>query len=133
MYSCPGATSTGTMCPGNFVQKANSPAEPMARYSVMKIDPPPATRLSTPNSPPPPPNWVCVVIWIVLPIHDNSPASEIIVSLGSRANSSTGMVVPVIRLCIRNLLITAEYFAESAFQYTCVGVNPDNAGTRVQR
>jgi len=35
---------------------------PMARYSVMKMEPPPATRLSTPKRPPPPPNWVCVVI-----------------------------------------------------------------------
>jgi len=48
---------------------------------------------------PPPPNWgVCVVIWMELVIQESSPASEITDSLGSRANSSTGMVVPMMRL-----------------------------------
>src|SRR3954471_7245621 len=68
----------------------------------MNIDPPPATRFSTPNRPPPPANCVCVVIWIELPIHESSPASEIIDSLASSTNSSTGMVVPVMRLCINS-------------------------------
>src|ERR1035437_1943828 len=76
----------------------------MDRYSVIKMDPPPATRLSTPKRPPPPPNWVCVVIWIELLIHESSPASEMMVSFGSRANSRTGMVVPVMRLCMTDLL-----------------------------
>src|SRR5579872_249648 len=100
MYSCPCDTSTGTMWPGSLVANATSPVAPTARYSVMKIDPPPATRFNTPKSPPPPANWLWVVIWIELPIHDSSPASEMTDSLGSRANSSTGMVVPVTRLCI---------------------------------
>src|SRR6266536_991260 len=100
MYSCPGETSTGTMCPGNLVANAASPGAPTARYSVMKIEPPPATRLSTPNSPPPPANWVCVVIWMELPIHESSPASEMTDSLGSSTNSSTGIVVPVMRDCM---------------------------------
>src|SRR6516164_8037245 len=66
----------------------------------MKMEPPPATRLMTPSNPPPPPNCVCVVIWIVLPIHESSPASEMMDSLWSRMNSRTGMVVPVMRLCM---------------------------------
>src|SRR5437867_607860 len=100
MYSCPGETSTGTMCPGNLVANATSPAAPMARYSVMKIEPPPATRFSMPNTPPPPANCVCVVIWMELPIHESSPASEMTDSLGSRTNSRTGIVVPVMRDCM---------------------------------
>src|SRR5215831_1847777 len=100
MYSRPAAISTGTMWPGSFVANASSPAAPMARYSVMKMEPPPATRLSTPNKPPPPPNCVCVVIWMELLIQESSPASEMMASFGSRMNSSTGMVVPVMRLCI---------------------------------
>ena len=66
----------------------------MARYSVMKRLPPPATRFSTPNKPPPPPIWVCVVIWIEAVIHESSPLSENTLSLGSSCTSSTGMVVP---------------------------------------
>src|ERR1017187_390790 len=104
MYSCPGEISTGTMWPGSLVAKASSPAAPRARYSVMKMDPPPATRFSTPKSPPPPPNCVWVVIWIELLIHESSPASDMMESLGSRANSRTGMVVPVMRLCMADLL-----------------------------
>src|SRR5439155_1785415 len=104
MYSCPGETSTGTMCPGNLVANATSPAAPMARYSVMKIEPPPATRFSMPNRPPPPANCVCVVIWMELPIHESSPASEMTDSLGSRTNSKTGIVVPVMRDCMKNSL-----------------------------
>src|SRR5450432_3525944 len=100
MYSFPGETSTGTMYPGNLVANATSPATPLARYSVIKIDPPPATRLITPNKPPPPANCVCVVISMELPIHESSPASEMTDSLGSRTNSNTGIVVPVIRLCM---------------------------------
>src|SRR5438046_3089178 len=100
MYSCPGETSTGTMCPGSLVANATSPAAPTARYSVMKIEPPPATRFSTPNRPPPPANWVWVVIWMELPIQESSPASEMTDSLGSRTNSNTGIVVPVMRDCI---------------------------------
>src|SRR5450432_72068 len=100
MYSFPGETSTGTMCPGNLVANATSPATPVARYSVIKIDPPPATRLITPNKPPPPANCVCVVISIELPIHESSPASEMTDSLGSRTNSKTGIVVPVMRDCM---------------------------------
>jgi len=46
----------------------------------------------------------CVVIWIELLIHESSPASEMMVSFGSSANSRTGMVVPVMRLCIADLL-----------------------------
>ena len=92
------------MWPGSLVAKASSPAAPMARYSVMKSEPPPATRLSTPKIPPPPANWVCVVIWIELLIQESSPASEMMASLGSSANSRTGMVVPVMRLCMVNLL-----------------------------
>src|SRR5579871_5881313 len=38
-----------------------------------------------------------------LPIQESSPASEMIDSLGSRANSSTGIVVPVMRLCTGDL------------------------------
>jgi hypothetical protein len=100
MYSCPGETSTGTICPGSLVANANSPGAPIARYSVIKIDPPPATRFKTPKRPPPPANCVCVVIWMEAPIQESSPASEMTVSLGSRTNSRTGMVVPVMRLCI---------------------------------
>src|SRR6266567_4054269 len=73
MYSCPGETSTGTMWPGSLVAKASSPGMPKARYSVIKIE---------------------------LPIQESSPASEMMDSLGSRANSRTGMVVPVMRLCM---------------------------------
>ena len=54
----------------------------MARYSVMKMLPPPATRFNTPNSPPPPPIWVWVIIWIEPVIHDSSPLSEKTLSLG---------------------------------------------------
>src|SRR5271156_3053595 len=100
MYSCPALTSSGTMCPGSFVAKEIPPGEPMARYSVMNNDPPPATRFSTPKIPPPPPNWVCVVIWMELVIQESSPASEMTDSLGSSANSRTGMVVPRMRLCM---------------------------------
>jgi hypothetical protein len=50
--------------------------ENVSRYSVIKMLPPPATRLSTPNSPPPPPIWVEPVI------HDSSPLSEKTLSLG---------------------------------------------------
>ena len=89
------------MWPGSLVAKAISPAAPMARYSVMKIEPPPATRFSTPKMPPPPANWVWVVIWIELAIQESSPASEMIDSLGSSENSRTGMVVPVMRLCMK--------------------------------
>src|SRR6059058_1335356 len=100
MYSCPGETSTGTMCPGNLVANATSPGAPNARYSVIKSEPPPAMRLKAPNRPPPPANCVCVVIWMELPIHESSPASEMTDSLGSRTNSRTGIVVPVMRDCI---------------------------------
>src|SRR5690349_7891692 len=72
----------------------------MARYSVMKSVPPPATRLMTPKRPPPPAIWVCVVSWMELLIQESSPASEMIASLGSRMNSSTGMVVPTICDCM---------------------------------
>src|ERR1700722_12475498 len=102
MYSCPAPTSIGTICPGSFVAKETPPGAPMARYSVMNSDPPPATRFSTPKIPPPPLNWVWVVIWIELVIQDSSPASEITDSLGSRVNSSTGMVVPRMRFCMVN-------------------------------
>ena len=87
----------------------------MARYSVMKIDPPPATRFITPNSPPPPPNCVCVVIWMELPIHESSPASETTDSFGSRTNSSTGMVVPVMRDCMMAPGITNLVFLILSF------------------
>src|SRR5580693_4858272 len=100
MYSCPALTSIGTMCPGSFVAKEIPPGAPMARYSVMNSDPPPATRFSTPKIPPPPPNWVCVVIWMELVIQESSPASEMTDSLGSSTNSSTGMVVPTMLVCI---------------------------------
>src|SRR5436190_15768810 len=109
MYSCPGETSTGTMCPGSLVANATSPAAPMARYSVMKIEPPPATRLITPNRPPPPANCVCVVIWMELPIHESSPASEMTDSLGSSTNSRTGIVVPVMRDCMKGSYVYKDY------------------------
>src|SRR5437762_8700002 len=109
MYSCPGETSTGTMCPGSLVANATSPEAPMARYSVMKTEPPPATRFSTPNSTPPPPNCVCVVIWMELPIHESSPASEMTDSLGSRTNSNTGIVVPVMRDCMKGSYVYKDY------------------------
>src|SRR6185369_10290444 len=102
MYSWPEETSTGTICPGSLVANASSPAAPTARYSVMNSVPPPATRFSTPSSPPPPPNWVWVVIWIEPPIHDSSPASEMIDSFGSSQNSRTGIVVPVTWFFIRS-------------------------------
>src|SRR5579872_1443881 len=122
MNSCPGATSTGTMWPGSFVAKASSPGAPMARYSVIKIDPPPATRLITPKSPPPPPNCVWVVIWIEGPIQESSPASEMIDSLFSRMNSRTGIVVPVMRLCIGCLLIPGIVrFVQRETEYTTGG------------
>jgi hypothetical protein len=35
-----------------------------------------------------------------LPIQESSPASEMMDSLGSRINSRTGIVVPVMRLCM---------------------------------
>src|SRR5271165_1908163 len=38
-----------------------------------------------------------------LPIQESSPASEMIDSLGSSTNSSTGMVVPVMRACMGGL------------------------------
>ena len=109
--------------PGSLVAKASSPAAPKARYSVIKIEPPPATRLSTPNRPPPPPNWVCVVIWMELLIHESSPASEMMASLGSRANSRTGMVVPVMRLCMKisslnRLTLTPLSEQQEAFEYS---------------
>src|SRR5580658_1049968 len=88
------------MCPGTRVAKATSPTAPHARYSVMNRLPPPATRFSAPKNPPPPIICVCVVIWIELDIHDSSPASEITVSFGCNRNSSTGIVVPTMRLCI---------------------------------
>src|SRR3984957_2177377 len=100
MYSRPAPTSIGTICPGSFVAKEIDPVPPMARYPVMNNDPPPATRFSTPKSPPPPPNCVCVVSWMELVIQESSPASEMTDSLGSRTNSSTGMVVPTILVCI---------------------------------
>src|ERR1700730_6151947 len=100
MYSCPAPTSIGTICPGSFVIYHSPPGAPMARYSVMNSDPPPATRFSTPKIPPPPPNWVCVVIWMELVIQESSPASEMTDSLGSSVNSTTGMVVPRMRLCM---------------------------------
>src|SRR5258706_8690419 len=104
MYSWPGATSTGTICPGTLVAKASSPGPPTARYSVMNNVPPPATRFSAPKNPPPPPSCVCVVNWIALDIQESSPASEMMDSFGSRVNSRTGMVVPVTRLCMDELL-----------------------------
>ena len=60
----------------------------------MKRLPPPATRFSTPNRPPPPPICVCVVIWMEAVIHESSPLSVNTLSLGSSCTSSTGMVVP---------------------------------------
>src|SRR5947208_1144055 len=72
----------------------------MARYSVMKREPPPATRLMPPKKPPPPACWVCVVIWTEADIQESSPASEMTASLGPRANSRTGMVVPRMRFCM---------------------------------
>ena len=94
MYSCPWPSCTGTMWPGTLVANETSPGYCMARYSVMKMLPPPATRFSTPNSPPPPPICVCVVIWIEPVIQESSPLSENTLSLGSSCTSSTGMVVP---------------------------------------
>src|ERR1700678_3329736 len=117
MYSGPCDTSTGTMWPGSLVAKASSPPAPRARYSVMKMEPPPATRLSTPNRPPPPANWVCVVIWMELPIQESSPASEMIESLGSSRNSRTGMVVPVMRLCISVSLYTVNDTTASRIRF----------------
>src|SRR4029077_7097871 len=35
------------------------------------------------------------------PIQESSPASEMMASFGSRVNSSTGIVVPIILLCMR--------------------------------
>src|SRR5215472_16525665 len=122
MKSRPGATSTGTMWPGSLVAKASSPREPIARYSIMKIDPPPATRFNTPNSPTPPENWVCVVIWIELPIHDSSPASEMMDSFGSRMNSRTGMVVPVMRLCIVPPSVSLETIKKMTTVHACTRV-----------
>src|SRR5882757_9698663 len=72
----------------------------MARYSVMKREPPPATRLIAPKKPPPPACWVWVVIWTEADIQESSPASEMTASLGPRANSRTGMVVPRMRFCM---------------------------------
>src|SRR5580698_8707792 len=72
----------------------------MARYSVIKREPPPATRLITPKKPPPPACWVWVVIWTEADIQESSPASEMTASLGPRANSRTGMVVPRMRFCM---------------------------------
>src|ERR1700690_3794982 len=120
MYSFPGETSTGTMCPGNLVANATSPATPVARYSVMKIDPPPATRLITPNKPPPPANCVCVVISMELPIHESSPASEMTDSLGSRTNPKTGIVVPVMRDCMTLSLINN---CENSIRSRCPSLN----------
>ncbi len=67
----------------------------------MKSEPPPATRRIAPKMPPPPANWVCVAIWMEADIQESSPASEMIASLWSRENSRTGMVVPVMRVCMR--------------------------------
>ena len=92
------------MWPGTRVAKATSPGAPMARYSVMKREPPPATRLRAPKKPPPPACWVWVVIWTEADIQESSPASEMTASLGPRANSRTGMVVPRMRFCMRVLL-----------------------------
>src|SRR5580693_9731215 len=88
------------MCPGTRVANATSPGPPTARYSVINNDPPPATRLIAPKKPPPPACCVCVVICTSADIHESSPASEITASLGPRANSNTGMVVPRMRCCI---------------------------------
>src|SRR3979490_2335549 len=88
------------MWPGTRGAKATSPGVPMARYSVMKREPPPATRLIAPKKPPPPACWVWVVIWTEADIQESSPASEMTASLGPRANSRTGMVVPRIRFCM---------------------------------
>src|SRR5271170_5396960 len=68
----------------------------------MKRLPPPATRRMAPKNPPPPPICVWVVIWTLPDIQESSPASEMTASLGSRMNSRTGMVVPTMRLCMRN-------------------------------
>src|SRR5580698_4249855 len=64
--------------------------------------PPPATRLSTPKNPPPPIIWVWVVMLMELDIQESSPASEMMASFGCSRNSSTGMVVPTMRLCMMN-------------------------------
>ena len=82
------------MCPGTLAANATSPGYWYARYSVMKMLPPPTTRLITPNRPPPPPAWVWVIICTELVIHESSPLSENTLSLGSSCTSKTGMVVP---------------------------------------
>src|SRR5579863_6589448 len=74
----------------------------MARYSVIKSDPPPATRLRAPKRPPAPANWVWVVSWMELVIQESSPASETTDSLGSRLTESTGIVVPRMRDCMKS-------------------------------
>src|ERR1700738_2570092 len=76
----------------------------------MKREPPPATRLRTPRNPPPPACWVWVVIWMEAVIQESSPASEMTASLWSRANSRTGMVVPVMRWFMDALLIVREVY-----------------------
>ena len=67
----------------------------------MKIELPPRARLNTPPTPPAPPIWVEVCMTIDCVIQESSPDSEKIASPGSRVISSTGMVVPMIRSCIR--------------------------------
>src|ERR1700738_2930960 len=59
MYSSPPPTSIGTICPGSLVAKEIPPGAPMARYSVMNSDPPPATRFSPTQNHPHAPTWVC--------------------------------------------------------------------------
>src|SRR5260370_37331425 len=70
----------------------------------MKREPPQGTGLIAPKKPRPRACWVWVVIWTEADIQESSPASEMTASLGPRANSRTGMVVPRMRFCMSVLL-----------------------------
>ena len=100
MYSCPGETSTGTMCPGSLVANANSPGAPMAAVLGHEDRSAASHALQDAEQASAAGELRVRCHLDGAPIQESSPASEMIVSFGSRMNSRTGMVVPVMRLCI---------------------------------
>ena len=83
--------------PGHLGGEGDGAGRTLAEYWVMKSEPPPATRLTTPITPLDPAPLVAVDMVMALVIQLSSPDSETIDCPGCRSISSTGMTVPMTR------------------------------------